>query len=364
MKIFFIITGLSLGGAEKVVTSLADGLAAHGHQVLIAYITGSAVVLPTNESIKVVSLGMVSSIGVLSAFLRLRRLILDFQPDIVHSHMVHANILTRLVRLVTPMVRLISTAHSSFEGGKLRMLAYRLTDALADLSTNVSSEAVAAFVKARAVKPGRMIAVHNGISCDEFTFNSVARVRLRQQLCIDEGCQLILAVGRLQEVKDYPNLFRALAQLQLDGINYQLCIAGDGPIKGRLEELAMQLGVFNHVRFLGNRCDVADLMSAADIFVLSSAWEGFGLVVAEAMACERVVVATDCGGVREVVGEAGFLVKPMDATYLAQALQIAMHLSPDQSAAIGYAARQRVLDLYALDAVVEKWLQLYVSNPR
>jgi glycosyltransferase involved in cell wall biosynthesis len=364
MKILLVITGLSLGGAEKVVTSLADALCDLGHEVHLAYMTGASVVLPKNKSIKVVSLGMVSSKGVLSGFLRLRRLIIDFQPDIVHSHMVHANILTRLVRLVTPMVRLISTAHSSCEGGKLRMLAYRLTDALADLSTNVSSEAVVSFVKARAVKSGRMIAVHNGISCDEFIFNPVARVRLRKQLCIDEGWQLILAVGRLQEVKDYPNLLRALAQLQLDGINYQLCIAGDGPIKGSLEELAVQLGLFNRVRFLGNRCDVADLMSAADVFVLSSAWEGFGLVVAEAMACERVVVATDCGGVREVLGEAGYLVKPKDANYLAQALRTALQLSPAQSAAIGYAARQRVLDLYARDAVVEKWLRLYVSNPR
>jgi len=125
--------------------------------------------------------------------------------------------------------------------------------------------------------------------------------------------------------------------------------------------LAVQLGVADRIRFLGVRHDVAGLMSASDVFVLSSAWEGFGLVVAEAMACERVVVATDCGGVREVVGEAGYLVKSKDAKALAQALQTTLQLPATQSATLGRAARQRIVALYALDTVVAKWLKLYAG---
>lgn len=351
-----------MGGAEKVVTSLADTLTAKGHDVCIAYMTGAAVVLPNNESIKVVSLGMVSKADALGAFLKLRRLIYDFQPDVVHSHMVHANIMARLVRLVTPMKRLISTAHSSNEGGKLRMLAYRLTDSLADISTNVSEEAVAAFIQAKAAKSGQMIAIHNGIATDKFVFNSDYRVNLRKSLLINEECRLILAVGRLVDAKDYPNLFHAIAQLPAHIFNYQLCIAGDGPHKSDLESLTIQLGIADRVRFLGVRHDIASLMSAADIFVLSSAWEGFGLVVAEAMACERIVVATDCGGVREVVGEAGYLVKPKDSNALAQALTGALQLSVHKGRDLGRAARQRVIDRYALHVSVQKWLNIYTSN--
>lgn len=364
MRIFYLITGLGMGGAEKVVTSLADALAAKGHDVCIAYLMGTAEVLPTNASIKVISLGMVSKIDAVTAFFKLRRLIRDFQPDVVHSHMLHANILARLVKLVTPIARLISTAHASNEGGKLRMLAYRLTDALADMSTNVSEDAVAAFIKAKAARPGRMIAVYNGIAIDSFSFNAVAKLRIRQELLIDENCSLLLAVGRFHEHKDYPNLFHALAQMPVNGLHCQLCIAGDGPLRGYLEALAVQLRIADCVQFLGIRRDVADLMSAADIFVLSSSSEGFSLVVAEAMACERVVVATDCGGVREVVGEAGYLVKPNDAEVLAQALQTALQLPAIQSAALGRLARQRVVDKFSLDAVVEQWLQLYVSGNR
>lgn len=351
-----------MGGAEKVVTSLADALAAKGHEVCIAFMTGAAAVLPTNASIQVVSLGMVSKIDVMGAVFNFKRLILDFQPDVVHSHMVHANILARVCRLATPMARLISSAHNSNEGGKLRMLAYRLTDALADISTNVSEEAVAAFVKAKAVRPGRMVAVHNGIAADAFVFNAAARARIRQELLVHDNCRLILAVGRLHEAKDYPNLFHALTHLPVNGLTYQMFVVGDGPLRGNLEALAVKLGIADRVRFLGVRRDVPDLMSAADVFVLPSAWEGFGLVVAEAMACERVVVATDCGGVREVVGEAGYLVKPQDAKALAQALQTALQLPTIQRAALGRAARQRVVELYALDAVVDKWLQLYTGK--
>lgn len=364
MKIILLITGLGMGGAENVVTSLADALAAKGHEVLIAYMVGAAVVLPTNASIQAVSLGMVSKIDIVSAFFKLRRLIRVFQPDVVHSHMVHANILARLVRLATPITRLISTAHASNEGGKLRMLAYRMTDSLADISTNVSAEAVAAFINAKASRPGRMIALRNGIATDAFAFNAVARVGIHQELSIDEDCRLLLAVGRFHEQKDYPNLFHALAEMSVNGIQYQLCIAGDGPLRDDLEALVARLGIADRVRFLGIRHDVADLLSAADIFVLSSASEGFGLVVAEAMACERVVVATDCGGVREVVGEAGYLVKPKDSKALAQALQTALQLPAIESAALGCAARQRVVDKFSLDTVVEKWLQLYVSGNR
>jgi glycosyltransferase involved in cell wall biosynthesis len=364
MRVILLITGLGMGGAEKVVTSLADALVARGHEVCIAYLTGVAVVLPTNVNIQVVSLGMNSAADAFSTFIKLRQLIRDFQPDVVHSHMVHANILARLVRLVTPMPRLISTAHNSNEGGKLRMLAYRLTDALVDVSTNVSEEAVAAYIKAKVCRPGRIVAVHNGIATDAFAFNPVARIRVRQSLSIDEGCRFILAVGRFHEAKDYPNLLNALAELPVEDINYQVCIAGDGPLKTEMQSLVAQLGLLERVRFLGVRHDVADLMSASDVFVLSSAWEGFPIVVMEAMANERVLVVTDCGGVREAVGETGYLVKPKNSKALAQALEKALQLPATVCATLGRAARNRVLENYSLDAVVEKWLQIYEPNLR
>ncbi|WP_290434374.1 glycosyltransferase, partial [Aeromonas caviae] len=94
-------------------------------------------------------------------------------------------------------------------------------------------------------------------------------------------------------------------------------------------------------------------------FVLSSAWEGFGLFVAEAMACERVVVATDCGGVKEVVGDAGFLVPPRDSQLLADALVKALSLPMAEKDKLKKLARSRVVESYSIDSVCEKWLSIY-----
>ncbi len=359
MKIAFVITGLGMGGAEKIVTSLADALADKGHEVLIAYLTGAAIVVPTNPAIRLENLKVNSAWGMARAFFSLRRLLQRFQPDVVHSHLVHANILTRLLRPTLAMPRLISSAHNTNEEGRARMWAYRYTDRLADISTNVSDEAVAAFLDQKATGPGRMLTVHNGISTREFTFSPAERARVREELGVEPSTRLIIAVGRLNEQKDYPNLLQALARLDPGHPPIAVGIAGDGPLRQQLLAMTQALDLAGRVRFLGVRRDIPSLMSAADIFVLPSAWEGFGLVVAEAMACERVVVATDCGGVREVLGDAGFLVPPCQPLALALALGQALRLPDTEMASRGLLARQRVESYYSLDAAVDKWLNLY-----
>lgn len=342
-----------------MVTALADAMVAKGHHALIIYLVGQATVLPSSPEVKVVGLSLSSARQAFRALLELRTLLIDFRPDVVHSHMVHANILARLVRLVTPIPRLICTAHNTDEGGRLRMLAYRLTDRLADISTNVSEEAVQAFIKSKAVARGRMQTVHNGIPTAIFRFDAHGRERIRQELGTPPDTQVILAVGRLEEQKDYANLLHAVAQMEREKSGFVLWIAGDGPLRQKLLELADTLGVSHRIRFLGVRLDVPKLMSAADVFVLPSAWEGFGLVVAEAMACERVVVATDCGGVREVVGDTGYLVPTRNPQALAAALTKAMALPPSEKSRLGRLARQRVETHYSLDQAVEKWASLY-----
>src|SRR5690606_22361826 len=214
MRIAFVITGLNMGGAEKMVTALADAMVDKGNRILIIYMTGKAMVLPNSPDVRVVGLGISSGRQLLKGFLKMRTLLREFRPDVVHSHMVHANIISRLARIVAPIPRLVCTAHNTDEGGKLRMLAYRLTDRLADISTNVSDEAVLAFVNNKAVAKGRMRTVHNGIPTSVFFFDEQARARLRLELAAPPDAQVFLAVGRLTEQKDYGNLFHAALQME------------------------------------------------------------------------------------------------------------------------------------------------------
>lgn len=363
MKILLSVTGLGVGGAERLVTDLADYYVASGHEVMLVAFHGVNRLLPNDARVQVRNLGMRRHpVGVLLAMWRFRRLVIEFKPDVVNSHLIHANIITRLLRILTPMPFLVSSAHNPNEEGRGRMLAYRLTDSLADISTNVSADAVRAFEQQGALSKGRMVAIHNGIDTKKFSFDQAARRRIRVELSIGQTATIILAVGRLWKPKDYPTLLQAFARLVYAESDFQLIVVGDGPLLGDLEALAASLGLSERVRFLGVRHDIPEIMSACDIFVLSSAWEGFGLVVAEAMACERPVVATDCGGVREVVGNAGFLVPPGDYKALSSALRDALAMSASEKASLGSLARCRVNEYFSLKVTAKSYLSVYKNK--
>ena len=359
MKVMLVITGMSMGGAEKVVANLADALAQSGCEVLIVYLKAKPFqVSPQSPDVRVVCVGINSVFDFFSGYAKFRRIVREFKPDVVHSHMFHATMLTRLARLTTAIPSMISTAHNAHDGGRLRALAYRATDRLTDISTNVSCEAVEMFVDKGAVPEGRMVPIHNGIAVDKFQPVPDAREKVRAAFGIAPDCKLYVAAGRLSILKDYPNMFQALVRLPSE-LEFKLLIAGDGVLRDSLEKMVSELGLESRVQFLGIRGDVAELMSAADVFVLSSSGEGFALVVAEAMACECVVVATDCGGVREVLGDDGFLVPSRDPDALAQALVAASALGKDEATAMGKAARRRVVNMYSFDRAVERWQQFY-----
>ena len=363
MNILLVSTGLGIGGAERQVCELADQFASLGHKVILVSMTGDIIVTPNSELVSIISLGMGKSIfSVIRSYIKMTSIIRAFRPDVVHSHMVHANLFCRALRITTRIPKLICSAHSCNEGTTKWMFAYRISDFLCDISTNVSQDSVNAYIAKRAAPTKKIITMYNGIDTDKFHFDHIARRELRCSLEIKEYTPLLLAVGRLTEAKDFSNLLTAFSFLDTDASLPQLVIIGDGHLKPVLEAQAYELGIMGRVHFLGRRHDINKWMSAADVFVLSSAWEGFGLVVAEAMSCERVVVATDCGGVREVVGECCFLVTPKDSFLLANQLNKTINLSDDEVRSIGILARTRVVEKFSLAVQARRWLKLYSSN--
>jgi len=358
MKILLVIVGLGMGGAEHVVCNLADSLVKSGYKVKIAYLIPPVLVKPQDENIELISIGLSGASGFFKSYMKLRKIIQEFRPDVVHSHMFHSNVLSRLLRLTVKVPKLISTAHSVNEGGKLRMLAYRYTDFLADITTNVSKEAVNQFVRKKAAPASKIIAIPNGIDTCKFFYSSESREKIRFELDLSSK-KMLLAVGRLDVQKDYPNLLHAIAKVKTNRKDFKLFIAGDGPLRESLLKLTDNLGINEYVSFLGVRKDIPALMCATDVFVLSSAWEGFGLVVGEAMACERVVVATDCGGVKEVVGNSGILVEPGNSLKLAECINQAISLTSDKASSLGAAARKHIVENYSLSKNVNSYLELY-----
>jgi glycosyltransferase involved in cell wall biosynthesis len=360
MRVLLVVTGMSMGGAERVVADLADAMAKAGHDVMLIYLKEPMEVWPRCPEVRVACVGINSAADLLPGLVRFRRLVREFKPDVVHSHMFHATLVARLARMSTRIPCLVSTMHTAYDGGKIKALTYRCSDRLSDISTNVSVEAVEAFVAGGAVRPGRMLALYNGIDVDEFRPSAEARTRIRSDFDTPAGCRLFFAAGRLGWSKDYPNMFKALALLPQD-LEYRLLIAGDGPLRASLEKMVVDLGLSARVHFLGIRRDIPTLMAAADVFLLSSVGEGFGLVVAEAMASECLVVATDAGGVREVLGDAGFLVPRQDPRALADAVVTACAMATDAAHTMGSSARHRIVENYSFNRAVERWLELYTG---
>lgn len=351
MKILYLITGLGLGGAEKVVCDIADQMNILGHHVKIAYLTGNVLVKPKAPNIEVIYLNLSSASNILFASKKYKNLIRKFKPDIVHSHMVHANIFARINRIGCNIPKLICTAHNSNEGGKVRMLAYKYTNFLSDINTNVSQEASASLVKKGAFNSKKLITVYNGIDLEKF--NSINTSKDPNEL-------IFLSVGRFNDQKDYPNLFKAIQILKNKTTEkVKFYIAGDGDLREQLEQLIIDLSISDYVVFLGKRSDIPHLLNKANYFVLSSKHEGLPTVVIEAMACGTFVIATDCGGSAEILGDTGILVPTENSEALANAMSDALTYSKEDIRLNGLKARKRVEDLFSLEASVEKWLSLY-----
>ena len=353
MNILYLITGLGLGGAEKVVVDLADQMSSKGHLVKIAYLKGPLIVCPKNESIELISLDLDTLKNLKNAFYKYGNLLKSFRPDVIHAHMIHANIFARITRIFHSVPKLICTAHNSNEGGRFRMLAYKFTNFLSDMNTNVSDEACDSLIAKGAFSKSGLVTVYNGIDLERFNKFDNKKNKKNEIKCI--------SVGRFNEQKDYPNLFHAIMLLKnkSKNINIKFYIVGDGELRENLENLIQELGIKDLVILLGKRSDIPDLLNDANFFILSSKHEGLPTVVIEAMACQTYVIATDCGGSAEIMGDTGLLVQPQNSLALAEALEKALQLTAENVTENNKKARQLIEEKFSLKASVDKWLQIY-----
>lgn len=365
MRILLLSTSMGMGGADKQLLSAAQEMRLRGHVVLIVSLTplGPMGLEARTLGIPTESLDMRPSWPDPRGLLRLARLVREWKPDVLHSHMVHANLLARVLRLFVPVPALISTIHNIYEGGAIRMAAYRLTNNLVDVITIVSQAAADRFVEERIVPRRLLRVIPNGLDTERFrNVPPEARDSLRRSLGL-ESEYVWIAVGRFEDAKDYPNMLHAFARIHQRAPRTVLLLVGRGTYRDEIETLARTLAVPDAVRLLGVRSDVPELMRAADGYLMSSAWEGMPVVLLEAASAGLPIVATSVGGNHEVVcdGESGFLVPPRDAEALAGAMQRMMDLSAADRLAMGERGRGHVQKHYGLERLVDQWEAVYTE---
>lgn len=363
MKILYCITGLGIGGAEAITIDLANKMVGLGHSVVLMYLTGqNQQSARIDKRLQIVGLDMAKTpLGFFNARKKAVRFMRKWQPDVVHAQMVHANLFCRVIRLSSQIPLLICTEHSKNIEGRFRMWMYRITDFLSDVNTNVSEEATRFFIRQKAFSVPKSKTVYNGIDLKKFTFSPKNGLKIRGRYGIQKDEFLFLSVGRLTPAKDQKNLITAFQSVSVFYSDVKLMIVGEGELKEELEQYIQKLSLEKQVILTGNQRNITDYYRAADCFVLSSAWEGFGIVLAEAMSCELPVIATDAGGCAEVVGDAEYIVEPHDTKALFGKMRQVYEMSNEKRRRVGKQNREKA-KRFDIEDICRQWLALYSSR--
>ena len=356
-KILHVISSLQTGGAEGMLTSLllhSKGGQEH-IQVAVLYPGGANLEKLLEAGYTVLSLGTKRIIYTPISLLRLIRIIRLEQPDIIHSWLYHADLISTLAlylsgrRIKTKLIWGIRCSDMNLSNYspflRLSVWLCRLLSTLPDMVT-ANSRAGRDFHIEMGYKPKRIELFENSYDLSLFTRSQKARKKIRQQLDIPEDAIVVIAVGRNDPMKSWPTFIEAFsASGEIFGI-----VAGSG---------TLDLPDLPNLRRLGRRNDVPDLLAASDIFVSSSAFgEGFSNAIAEAMASGLPVIATDVGDSAYIVQEGGIIVSPMNPGQISSAI-CSLAGDPDLRMSMGQYGRERIATRYNIEEASRKLLKFY-----
>lgn len=357
-RVLQFVTKADLGGAQVHVLDLLRGFRDDLHMVLATgeegYCTDQARSLGIACHVLPALVQRIDPISDLKALASALKLIRRLQPDLVHCHTTKAGLIGRLAARLAG-VPAVFTAHTwcFSEGTSLAWRALgRPCEAFAALCSKqiitVSEANRTAAIDKHIARSEKFITIHNGGQDTQHRAKPGSGNPPR-----------IVMVARFAAQKNQMLLIETVAKLKSPVV---LSLVGEGPLRQQAEQVASACPAHIRVEFLGQRRDIPELLSQADLFVLSTNWEGFPISILEAMRAGLPVISTDVNGVREAVddGETGYLIKPRDGNGLLRALE---RLVFDRSLLerMGTRGRAKFEQCFSLDAMLAKTLSVYES---
>ena len=362
MRILQICSARTLGGGERHLADLANGLARRGHGVFAALIPSSPLLseLTAVPAPNILEVPMRNALSVGSA-LKLARFARENQIEIIHAHVARDYPLAALAASRSGGIPLVLTRHVLFPLKKIhRLTLCRVARVIA------VSRAVADSLRAQAIFDERKLAViHNGINVERLSRKQNERASAEGGRGQKQERLRVGTIGHLSPIKGHDDFIRAAATVCAKRDDVDFNIAGEdksrtGEHRRRLERLIKELGVGQHVRLEGWVGDVAQLLSTLDLFVSSARAEPFGLAIVEAMAAGVPVIATSSEGAREIIeaDKTGKLVPIADAEALADAI---CELLDDRNMRERLASNAlgMVSERFSLDLMVARTEQVY-----
>ncbi len=363
IRVLHVFVSLPVGGAENLLLSNLKLLDPASYASLVCTLgeRGELAVQVEALGVPLVELGLMRNSGGKGVVVRaLVDLIRREKIGLVHTHLYHANYLGRLAakRAGVPCV---ASIHNTYTHPKWHRrvinwwLARRHTGAIIAGSEEIRRD----ILRYDRVPPELLEVISNSVDLSR-SASALSREEARARLDLSASSYILGTIGRLEEQKGHRFLLDALAKLREAGLDVVLLLVGGGREEATLKAQADHLQLGGAVRLLGTRSDLGDLFRAMDIFVMPSLWEGLSLAMLSAMAANLPVVATDVGGVSQVLGdnERGFVLPPADAARLAA--QIAWcYDHRAESTAVGEAGGTFVRANYSDTAMVHRLVAVY-----
>lgn len=361
-----LVQGLEIGGLEKIVLSLITHLDPSLVRVSVCCFDylGPLATEANTKGIEVCLLKRKPGID-WSYPWRLCRFLKDRNIQVLHLHnptaFFYGTLAGKLAR--TPYIVYTEHGRDFSEGWKIR-LAHRWLAKMVDRIVVVAKHGQRVLVREEGVDERKITLIYNGI--DGKRFNRVQYAdyyeSIRTGLGLTSHTQVIGVVGRLDAIKNHAVLFEAMHILLHRFPKVSLLVIGEGPLRVELETMIEQMDLKNHVKFLGARADVPELLTVLDGFVLPSFSEGLSLTLIEACAAGVPIVATRVGGNEEVVvdQENGLLVPSDDAEALGKAISSILS-NTEMARKMGANGRKRFEAHFTLGNMVQKYHELYAS---
>lgn len=354
MKILHVITTLLVGGAEKLMVDLLPRLRDLGNEVELAVFYGAQtqfVEQLEETGIKIHKLGIHPNVYHLSNLIKLRSFFNEF--DIIHTHNTACQLYAAINSIGTNQI-LCTTEHNTSNRRRnnkaLRVLdkwMYNRYKKVICISTDTEKNLLLSI---KGPFPTSTCVINNGIDVKKYAEALPAEKESSEWA----GKHIIMQVAAFRQQKDQDTVIRAMKHLPKE---YHAVFVGDDIRKQTCESLAKDIGVEERCHFLGIRTDVPQLLKTADIVVMSSHWEGFGLAAVEGMAAGKPVIATDVDGLREVVKGAGVLFPPHDDQQLAKEI---VRLTEDKEYADQIIRQcQAKAAEYDISVMAEKYNEVY-----
>ena len=360
IKVLHLVTSLEVGGAQHGMLLALPRFDSDQYEHIVCSIMDRMQMASQfrEAGVEVRSLGLSrkTDIGVV---LRLRALLKEIRPDVLHTYLLHGNILGRLIGRLVGVPVIIGSERTIGQARKWGRLATRLTNPLTD-AVEVNSEIGGRAIERDLGVPSEKIElVRSGLDLSVFSSAS-RRDELRSEFGVTSDQHLIVYMGRLRTVKGVEFGIRAFATALEQLPNIRMVLTGEGDQRNFLSSLVSKLGISEQVEFLGVRNDVPELLGAADSVLMPSLTEGFPRTAIEAMAAGKPVIATNVGGTPEAIidGETGILVPARDSDALASAI-VRLVGDSDLQARLGAAGRERAAQNYSVDKYVSRLDEMY-----